>query len=102
MVSSYERGNSIILTHIFKSGSVAAYPLSANFSAFRPDGTTLYQDVSGIRTGTTGEFKCIISTNSVADLGVYTYSWHGTMNMGNKWGNVPYVDMDQFILTTIA
>ena len=101
-LSSYERGDTIPLTYTFKSGSVAAYPISANLTVCRPDGTVLYQDVSGIRTGTTGEFKYFISTNSTADLGIYTYSWHGMMNYGNKWGNLPEVDMDSFILTTIA
>lgn len=102
MVNSYERGDSVRLTHIFYSGSVASYPLSANLSIIKPDGTYLYKDVSGLRTGTTGEFYYHISTATNADLGIYQSKWSGKMKYGNKWGNLPDVDMDQFIITTIA
>ena len=101
-ISSYEREDSIRLTHTFYSGSVAAYPLSANLTVYKPDGTILLQDVSGHRTGTTGEFFCYISTNSTADLGIYRSKWSGRINYGNHWGNLSDVDMDQFIITTIV
>ena len=100
-LNSYERGDNITLSYIFKSGSTAAYPLSANLSVYKPDGTLLYNDVSGLKTGTTGEFYYNISTSATSDLGIYTYKWRGLMNYG-RWGYLPDVDMDAFILTTIA
>ena len=102
MTLSHERGDSIRLSYIFKSGSVAAYPLSANLTVYKPDGTLLYKDVSGHRTGVTGEFFYHISTNSTSDLGIYCTKWNGKINYGSSWGYLPDVDMDSFILTTIA
>lgn len=102
MTSSFERGDTIRLSYIFKSGSIAAYPLSSTLSVYRPDGTLLYHDVSGLRTGTAGEFAYNISTSATADLGIYTYKWRGLIYYGSKWGYLPDVDMDSFILTTIA
>lgn len=103
MVSSYERGDTIPLTYIAKSGGVAVYPLSSSsLTVYNPDGTMLYRDVSGHRTGTTGEFRYLISTNSTSDLGIYTYKWKSLIYYGNKWGYLPDVDCDSFILTTIA
>jgi hypothetical protein len=100
-IPSYERNDTIRLTYICKSGSVAVYPLSANLNVYKPNGTVLYQSVSGHKTGTTGEFYYYISTNSTSDLGIYTYRWHGKVNYG-PWGYLPDDDMDSFILTTIA
>jgi hypothetical protein len=102
MVSSYERNNSIKLTCTFKSGGVATYPISANLTIYRPDKTLLLQDVSGHRTGVTGEFYYYISTNSTSDLGIYVTEWHGDISYGSHWGRLPYLDRDAFILTTIA
>lgn len=99
--SSYERNQTIRLTCTFKSGSVATYPISANLTVKKPDGTALLTDVSGHRTGTTGEFYYYMSTNSTSDLGIYVTEWHGDIQYSN-WGRLPFMDRDAFILTTIA
>ncbi|MBE3094082.1 MAG: hypothetical protein IMZ52_03555 [Actinobacteria bacterium] len=100
-LDSYERNNSIKLTCIFKSGGIATSPISANLSVYKPDGTLFYHDVSGHRTGNTGEFYYYISTQNTNDLGIYVTEWHGDISFGS-WGRLPYMDRNAFILTTIA
>lgn len=97
----YERTDTITSTKIFYSGSIATYPVSANFSLYDPDGVAFITDASGIRTGTTGEFKYHFSTNSAHDLGVYITQWDGRIYMGDKWGYLNKTYRDEFQLVYV-
>lgn len=94
------RGDTFRVTKVFYSGTTAAFPLSCNVTLEGPDGTAVFTDKSGMRTGTTGEFYYYISTNSAHDLGIWAIRYEGMVDYGT-WSNLPERYTDTFQLVDV-
>jgi len=100
-LTEIERGDTYKITNIYYSGAVAAWPVSANVTLYDPNGTAIFTDKSGVRTGTTGEFYYHISTNSTHDLGIWIAKWTGGVNYGVAWGILPSTYRNVFQLVKV-
>jgi len=100
-VDRVERGNTFKSTVTFKSGAIYTDPSGgrAYIKVYRPNGSLLV-DSSGAKEGT-GIYIYYISTATDADLGLYSIFWKGIFDYGGKFGYMPKVERDSFLVTTV-
>ena len=86
MVTTFERENTFKTQVTWKSGSTNIDP-SSNMSFLKviePDGTVMFQDVSGVRSAT-GIYHYYVSTQTSDDLGLYKIQWYAYFNYGSPF-----------------
>jgi hypothetical protein len=104
-LTSYERGDTFLSTHIFYSGtSTTSFidPLNnlAYINVYDPNGV-LYISHSGERLSS-GNYQYYISTSTTAPLGIYTIDWWGSFYTDDLFGYMPKHERESILLDTVS
>jgi len=101
-LTTYERGDSFKVSVEWKSGSVYADPQNnaSHLNIYRPDGTLLLSNVSGIRLST-GIYYYYPSTNINDLMGIYIIDWNGKFNNGGTFGYLPNYQRECVLIVNV-
>ena len=101
-LTTYERGDSFEVKVEWKSGSTYVDSQNGSYlTIYRPDGTKLLNNVSGIRLST-GIYHYYPSTSSDAQMGIYIVDWYGKFYYDSKFGWLPNYQRECVHITNVV